>query len=1333
MDNIQDIAKDNSNMSDTTDTSDTSIENMSTVSKMTETEMTLAMNKNYSYPDAGDASFLHDIYKKAEFYNHRIPERPDINDYNDIKDYRDNICARDFSLHEHQAMVSNFINPDTPYRGLLLFHGLGTGKCVAKDTLILINGSYIKIEELWNSCLMFVMIDSENGEWKNTDSNIYVVSYNNNNNSFGRSKISRLYREKINAYMYEVILKNGNSIKLTFIHKLFVYHDNVYEWTNIYKIGDKVCIYGDKPYFEEIVNILINKYDDYVYDVEVENTHNYIANNILCHNTCAGVAIAEKFKQQVQKYNTKIHVLVSGPLIREVWKAHLLKCTKETYLKYQDKSVYISDAEKAKNEKNALFQAMQYYKFMSYRSFYKRVLGEKILDKKTVSGNKVKVSYRKTDEGDYERDISVDRLFNLNNSIILVDEAHNLTDNAYGEALMHIIKNSVNLRVVLLTGTPMKNLADDIIPLLNFIRPPNAPIERDMIFDSNKNHTMAIKEGGISYLKKMAKGYISHVRGADPLTFATRIDKGEKPDELIFTKVIRCSMLDFQQKLYDETIKEKDDALDRRTEAVANFVFPYLSNDKKLLEGIYGREGLNDVKNQLKTNFDALNKKIAELLQIENTGDLLYVSEDNKTITGKILHIKYLKHFSVKFYKALKKINRLVDGKKGARLAFVYSNLVKVGIEIFQQILIQNGYLEYQENNIYNIVNSTICYFCGKPYGVHKNNNDNDIHENINDLSESSTDYEGYTANNTRKIAHHDFAPATFMVVTGKSSDEAVDVISEDKKRIIDTIYNSVGNKSGKHIKFILGSKVMNEGLSLMNIAETHILDVYYNLGKIDQVIGRGIRQCSHYKLMSSENQFPFVNIYKYVVSVKNGLSSEEELYKKAEEKYLLIKKIERAMKEIAIDCPLNIYGNMFKEEINKWKDCGENKTCPTICDFQKCEYKCDEDKLNMEFYDPDRKIYKNISRNTLDYTTFSNTLARNQINYVKQKIKELYVRKYEYTLDAIINYIKKSYNEDKTDLFDEFFVFKALDELLPITENDFISYTDTILDKYNRQGYLIYVGSHYIFQPFDQNEDIPMHYRTAYNKPFKQKLSLGNYLKNTVDLKKYKNTILSISDTNSDNETNNNKQISYNFNDTMEYYDNRDEYKYVGIIDRESIRKKSSSIEDIADVFKIRDKRAKILDKKRGTGIPSLKGAVCFSSKNREVLENISKELKINIKPDETRQTICDKIKDAMLLLEKYGTDANHNKLTYVMVPSNHPTLRFPYNLEDYIDATVKKIKKEIAIKLNITVSSNKKKSGYPSYSISFDNNPQLDSYTKFLSSINANKNNNKWVITVE
>jgi hypothetical protein len=39
---------------------------------------------------------------------------------------------------------------------------------------------------------------------------------------------------------------------------------------------------------------------------------------------------------------------------------------------------------------------------MSYRSFYKRVLGEKIVDKRVDKENGVKVSYRKNEEGEFE-------------------------------------------------------------------------------------------------------------------------------------------------------------------------------------------------------------------------------------------------------------------------------------------------------------------------------------------------------------------------------------------------------------------------------------------------------------------------------------------------------------------------------------------------------------------------------------------------------------------------------------------------------------------------------------------------------------------------------------------------------------------------------------------------------------------------------------------------------------------------------------------------------------------------------------------------------------------
>ncbi|AYV83573.1 MAG: SNF2-like helicase [Hyperionvirus sp.] len=1625
------------------------------------------MEQNFSYPDPSNPDIQYEMYRRREFYAHRIPPRPDIHNYSDIKEYRDNICAREFTLHEHQALLSNFINPDTPYRGLLVFHGLGSGKCTTADTNVLTNGNLLKMRDIWNTYSSRETItDFEGGEWSVPTEELIINSIDSNG-AIIKKTVKRLYREKINATIREVELENGHKISITPAHKLLKNNG----WENDLNIGEYIAIpkkvyncpeknllrvsedlaflfawhingghQGDDPYctyisnhndfmcndfgilkeiknrlptiasdydlyfassvikyptdqvpylkivskdyimflakngyvagklpdfimnaplncikiflqaffdaqssideksgtieifnasemilkqlvilcrlfeinmkiktihnrtrtyytglicgpslrlFKEKIgytfdfkkeildriserkyrtnleilsnitiktlqdvrdetklpasyfktvkqtiiklqdvlgdNISISKYkleskidfikraigtlqrelakevywikiksinrvayDDYVYDLEVDETHNYVADGILCHNTCAGVAIAEKFKSMVQKYNTKIYVLVSGPLIKETWKHHLLKCTGETYLKYQDKSLYIDPVEQAKLQKNALNQALQYYRFMSYRSFYKRVLGEKIVEKKVVKGSKVRVSYRKTEEGEFERDIAVDRIYNLNNTIIMVDEAHNLTGNAYGEALMYIIKNSVNLRIVLLTATPMKNLADDIIPLLNFIRPQNAPAERDKIFDSNKNHLMKFKENGLQYLKDIARGYISHVRGADPLIFARRIDKGVQPPGLLFTKVVQCRMLPFQKKIYDIAIQTRDDTLDRRSEAVANFVFPALSQDRKEIVGLYGREGVLAIKNQLKTNHDLLNKKIAsDILHLDSVPpDLLYITEDGKNITGSLLKMVNLKHFSIKFYKALKKTNRLIWGKKGPRVAFVYSNLVKVGIEIFQQILLQNGYLEYQDKMAYQNAPTTVCYFCGKTFKEHQtmvfaedlspsgitptmgapeyerlknvpgnledldgggaadsdsdsDSDDDDTPRKMSreqkDISESSTDYEGYPKKHTIKpIPKHQFAPATFISVTGKSSEESAEFIPEDKKRILDDVFNDLNNINGKYIKLVLGSKVMNEGISLKNVAEVHVLDVYFNLGKVDQVAGRAIRQCSHFKLMSEETKFPFVNVYKYVVTVEGELSTEEELYRKAELKYMLIKKVERAMKEVAIDCPLNVYGNMFKEEIEQFKDCGDEgkEPCPPVCDYQKCIYKCDDVKLNAELYDPERNIYKRIGKEKLDYSTFTHGLARNEIEYAKRKIKELYLIKYEYTLNVIIDYVKNSYDEEKRDLFDEFFVFKGLDELIPITENDFISFKDTIVDKFNRPGYLIYVGVYYIFQPLDQNEDVPMYYRTMFDKTITQRLSLYNYLKNTIQYQKFKGQKVKKVE---EEESILKEEVSvYNFEPTLEYYDNRDEFKYVGIIDKELSRRKSKGIEDMRDVFKIREKRSKILEKKRGTGIPSFKGAVCSTSKNKEYLENIAAELKIDSKDNDTRIDLCDKIRDKMYLMEKY----NEENLTYLMVPANHPTVPFPLNIYDRVKFIRKQIQNMIKFKLQVSEASTKKKDGpekgYATISVAIKDEPRLVEFEKFLSGLGGVKEKGRWVITV-
>ena len=50
------------------------------------------------------------------------------------------------------------------------------------------------------------------------------------------------------------------------------------------------------------------------------------------------------------------------------------------------------------------------------------------------------------------------------------------------------------------------------------------------------------------------------------------------------------------------------------------------------------------------------------------------------------------------------------------------------------------------------------------------------------------------------------------------------------------------------------------------------------------------------------------------------------------------------------------------------------------------------------------------------------------EIEFAKKKIKNYISRNPEYTLKDIVEYVKNSYDEEKRDLFDEFFVYKALD-----------------------------------------------------------------------------------------------------------------------------------------------------------------------------------------------------------------------------------------------------------------------------------------------------------------
>ena len=779
----------------------------------------------------------------------------------------------------------------------------------------------------------------------------------------------------------------------------------------------------------------------------------------------------------------------------------------------------------------------------------------------------------------------------------------------------------------------------------------------------------------------------------------------------------------------------------------------------------------------MKGESDLLNRKISEtFFGGKNIDNLIRLSSDGKTIAGKILKMPHLKHFSIKFYKALKKLSRLVEGKKGAQTAFIYSNLVVVGIDLFREILLENGYLEYQDDpTSYEITGDTICYYCGKKHKEHTRlkrqsrgeeydiddeeydgsdddgyeSSDSEMDENmfreepLTKVSETSSEYTKQEKKNLGVIKEHHFHPATFLTITGGSSDDVEAMISDTKKETLDNVFNKMDNKKGKNLKFVLGSRVMNEGISMRNVGEVHLLDVYFNLGKVDQVVGRAIRWCSHYSVMDENNKFPTVNVYKYVVALDKegheGLSSEEDLYRKAEQKYLLIKKIERAMKERAFDCPLNMHGNVFSEEIHKYKDCKIHKRgtnddkvknpCPAICDYEKCVYKCDDPQLNYEYYDPNRSIYKMIPNNNIDKSTFTDKLAQSEIDYSKRKIKEMFIVKATYKLPEIVKYVKESYSDEKKDLFDEFFVFKALDALIPKNQNDHNNFKDTIINKSNMKGYLIYRDENYIFQPFDENEDVPMYYRVNNMTNINNDLSLFNYLKNNDEYKQLKDKL---------GKSKQKQQAiieKYNFDDTIDYYDKRDEYDYVGIIDKNITQSKIEGETDIDDEFKLRRKIPKNLDKQRATGLATDKGAVCATAKSKEYLYDLAtKKLKIDLKGVKKRKEYCELILHDMYLKEKYST--GKDKITYLKIPANHKKYQFPLNLEDRVKHRIKLLKKNINREIDVKTKKITKKDGpekgMPSYQLIVKKEKYMKD-NKILDDMNAKEKDGSYIILLE
>lgn len=135
-------------------------------------------------------------------------------------------------------------------------------------------------------------------------------------------------------------------------------------------------------------------------------------------------------------------------------------------------------------------------------------------------------------------------------------------------------------------------------------------------------------------------------------------------------------------------------------------------------------------------------------------------------------------------------------------------------------------------------------------------------------------------------------------------------------KEEIKHVFNQKENVDGSQIKIMLGSPSIKEGVSLLRVEQIHILEPYWNLSRIQQIIGRGIRFCSHKDVPKYKQ---IVKVYLYLAThIKEDVSIDEYIWSLAKKKNKLIEQFEHILKENAIDCQLFHARNYYKTDEKK-------------------------------------------------------------------------------------------------------------------------------------------------------------------------------------------------------------------------------------------------------------------------------------------------------------------------------------------------------------------------------------------------------------------------------
>jgi hypothetical protein len=789
--------------------------------------------------------------------------------------------------------------------------------------------------------------------------------------------------------------------------------------------------------------------------------------------TCSAVQISE---QWLSMYPHKKVIILAPPTIQDGFKRTIFdvdrvvfgseegepnsasQCTGNTYLELTN-SLFLrpEDPTKAilvdavrKKIKNKVTNAIgRRYAIYGYQQFANSLINllkaipDRLKKAELTEAEKTELLQRKR------------RLYNEHYAgrLIIVDEAHNLrdipesesdkdVDTPGGEAELgdaaagkmltplfrELLELTEDIKLVMMTATPMYNSYREIIFLFNLIlnNEKQLTLRESDIFTADGQIR---QPQGEERLGSLARTYVSYMRGENPQIFPLRLNpigvRKVDPIPSMSPRRVPIANNGHLAHLPIVAVPLVGDSLEAQTAMMDALPEGQGGISPFNLEPIV-QAGTCIVPAIGDADFKARSQKSALQLHFHQQvvgGEIMWKAK--KPGGAAWLGVEALRPYAPKIATVLDRI-RTAEG-----ICFIYSRFVSMGAVPIALALEANGYTPYDRRLGYlgdgqQTPGGRQCALCPLKEKDHAE-------------------------------ADHAFAPARYVLLTGDQQ------ISPKRIQHIQAAKDAA-NKDGVLIKVIVGSQVASEGVDLKFVREIHILESWYHLNKTEQVVGRGIRTCSHILLPKLKRNCT-VYLYACTMPPEDGRESADLYsYRVAYNKGRMIGAVTRVLKVNAIDCNLNhdaivITGQAPVQQEDSQRNPRRllninDKPFTALCDWMEtCDYSC---KPKIDMSDEARVTASEISYD--EYT------GRWKDAELKKRLRALF---------------KDQAFFKKEDLF------IALSDVPEIARasllQSIVGNPTFVLTSGGRDGYIIERNDYYVFQPLTMKDlRIPIAVRSA-------------------------------------------------------------------------------------------------------------------------------------------------------------------------------------------------------------------------------------------------------------